>query len=437
VRSVYLRITLWSFATLVLSLAAFVWVTQTISQRAARQTGQFGKIQTVELEEAREAYEHGGPAQLSVFIGRLRRYLRGNHYLTDAAGRDILTGEDRSALVAAAIPEGEPPQRTHGPIVLMATSPDGKFRWVVEMSPPAMQWTSYLPYYALIFGAVALVCWLLALNIALPLRALARTVDRFGGGDLTARVNSLRKDEVGELSRAFDRMAERIATLLSAERRLLQDVSHELRTPLARLSFAAELIRTAKDPETAVARLKKEIHRLTDLVGALIQVTRAEGDPEANAQEALGLNELVTQVVEDCQVEADARGCHIALANSTALEVRGDRELLRRAIENVVRNSIRYAPPQSEVDVELDGSRSTARISVRDHGPGVPEEALSKIFQPFFRVDDSRDSATGGMGLGLAIARRAVGVHHGAMWARNAQPGLEVCIELPLPAQKH
>jgi two-component system sensor histidine kinase CpxA len=232
-------------------------------------------------------------------------------------------------------------------------------------------------------------------------------------------------------------MAERIGTLLSAERRLLQDVSHELRTPLARLSFAAELVRTAKDPETAVARLKKEIQRLTDLVGALLQVTRAEGDPAASSQDALRLNELVTQVVEDCRVEADARGCHIALLDSTPLEVRGDREILRRAIENVVRNSIRYAPPSSDVDVQLEGDRGNVRISVRDHGPGVPEEALSKIFQPFFRVDDSRDSATGGMGLGLAIARRAVGVHHGAMWARNAQPGLEVCIELPLPASKH
>ena len=200
-----------------------------------------------------------------------------------------------------------------GPVVVMAQSQDGRYHWIAEMRRPPVELKSYLPYYALIIGAVALVCWLLALNIASPLRGLARAVDRFGAGDLAARVNSDRRDEIGDLSRAFDRMAERIGTLLSAERRLLQDISHELRSPLARLSFAAELVRTAEDRETAVARLKKEIQRLTDLVGALLQVTRAEGDPLSAAPEDLRLDELVDEVVEDCQVEAGARGCHIAL----------------------------------------------------------------------------------------------------------------------------
>jgi two-component system sensor histidine kinase CpxA len=407
-------------------------VTQVVSFQISRRTGQFGQMQTLELIEAREAYENGGTAKLRDFMDRLHRYLHGDHYLTDAQGRDVLTGEDRSALVSAAVLEGDRPAKVHGNFVVMAKSSDGLYRWIIEMKPPPVELQSYLPYYAVIFGAVALVCWLLAVNIASPLRGLARTVDRFGAGDLAARVNSRRKDEIGELSRAFDRMAERIGTLLAAERRLLQDVSHELRSPLARLSFAAELVRTADDREAAVARLKKEIHRLTNLVGALLQVTRAEGDPEANSREPLQLNELLDEVVEDCQVEAEARGCRIALADSAPLEVCGDRELLRRAIENVVRNSIRYAPRESEVDVRLGRERDSARIWGRDHGPGVPEEAIEKIFQPFFRVDDSRDSSTGGTGLGLAIAKRAVGVHHGELWARNAEPGLQVCIELPL-----
>jgi two-component system sensor histidine kinase CpxA len=291
---------------------------------------------------------------------------------------------------------------------------------------------SFLPYYLLILGAVALVCWLLAVNIASPLRGLARTVDRFGAGDLGARVNSTRKDEIGELSRAFDRMAGRIGTLLTAERRLLQDVSHELRSPLARLSFAAELVRTAEDRDAAVERLKKEIQRLTGLVGALLQVTMAEGDPSSTAPERLRLDDLLMEVVDDCRLEADGQGCAIQLRAATPLTVLGDRELLRRAIENVLRNSIRYAPRESAVEVDLTAAKSTATISVRDYGPGVPEEALPKIFQPFFRVDDSRDSATGGMGLGLAIAMRAVGLHHGHLRARNAHPGLLVSIELPV-----
>jgi two-component system sensor histidine kinase CpxA len=227
-------------------------------------------------------------------------------------------------------------------------------------------------------------------------------------------------------------MAERIGTLLTAERRLLQDISHELRSPLARLSFAAELARTAEDRDAAIARMKKEIARLTDLVGGLIQVTRAEGDPAAGSSEGLRLDELLGEVVDDCRVEADARNCRLAFNAGREINMHGDREVLRRAVENVLRNAIRYTPAGTSVDIQLDDTEDAARISVRDYGPGVPAEALPKIFQPFFRVDDSRYTATGGVGLGLAIASRAIGLHHGKLWAENTDPGLKVWIELPL-----
>jgi two-component system, OmpR family, sensor histidine kinase CpxA len=158
---------------------------------------------------------------------------------------------------------------------------------------------------------------------------------------------------------------------------------------------------------TAAARIKKEIDRLTDLVGALLQVTRRE-------------------LLEDSRVESDAQGCRLRLESQGALKVSGDRELLRRAIENVLRNAIRHAPPGSPIEVTLDGNAGNALISVRDYGPGVSPEMLLKIFQPFFRVDHSRDSQTGGAGLGLAIAHRAVTAHRGQLSAENAAPGLRV-----------
>jgi two-component system sensor histidine kinase CpxA len=388
----------------------------------------------MELESASEAYESGGPRQLRIYVDRLRRYVAGQHFLTDGRGVDLLTSDDRFAMLADAVPEGGRPRHFGGPMVMMARSADGRYCWISKMDPPPMDIGNYLPYYALILGAVALLCWFLAMTIVSPLRVLKRTVDRFGAGDLTVRVNSRRRDEIGELSQAFDRMAERIGTLLSAERRLLQDISHELRTPLARLSFAAELVRTADDPEAAVARLKKEIQRLGDLLSTVLQVTRAEGDPQAAVFEDLRLDELLAEVVEDCRVEADARGCALVLECNQDAPIGGDRELLRRALENVIRNAIRYAPAESTVKVELTAKTAadTARISVRDYGPGVPEDALTKIFQPFFRVDDARESSTGGVGLGLAIAMRAVGLHRGSIVARNAHPGLQVSIELPL-----
>jgi signal transduction histidine kinase len=429
VRSVHVKIMIWCFATLLLSLVAFIGVSMYVSITSRH--GERGGGFRLNLEDAVSAYESGGPAALAARLTKYKRYLGDDHYLTDRRGQDLVTGEDRSALLAAV--SANHPKPVNGRMLLVIASADDRYRLMIRFSGRVNFWT-YLPYYLLILAAVALVCWVLAINIASPLRGLARSVDRFGGGDLSVRVNSKRKDEIGELSRAFDRMAERIGTLLTAERRLLQDISHELRSPLARLSFAAELIRTAEDRDAAVARLKKEIARLADLVGGLIQVTRAEGDPSASNAEDVRLDELLDEIVEDCQMEAEARGCHIALEAHPRIAMRGDRELLRRAIENVVRNSIRYTPGGGAVDVKLGATKDAARICVRDYGPGVPQDVLPKIFQPFFRVDDSRDTSTGGIGLGLAIAYRAIGIHHGRLWAENVKPGLMVWIELPLVA---
>ena len=245
-------------------------------------------------------------------------------------------------------------------------------------------------------------------------------------------MNSKRRDEIGDLARSYDQMAERIQTLLAAERRLLQDISHELRSPLARLSFAAELTKTAEDRTAAAARLRKEIDRLTSLVGALLQMTRLEGDPSSRSMEEATLGPLLEELVDDCRVEAEARGCRILLQTGASVKVQADRELLRRAAENILRNAIRYAPEGTSIDIALESSGNTALITVRDYGLGVPLESLPKIFTPFFRVDASRDNTTGGAGLGLSIAHRAVSLHHGRLLARNVEPGLLVSIELPI-----
>jgi two-component system, OmpR family, sensor histidine kinase CpxA len=264
-------------------------------------------------------------------------------------------------------------------------------------------------------------CWLLAWRIASPLQSMVNTLDRFGHGDLTARVNSHRHDEIGKLGAAFDRMAERIGTLLTSQRRLLEDVSHELRSPLARLSFAAELAGTADNRGAAVTRLKKEIQRLTDLVDALLQTMQAEGEPHAISQEDVELSTLLSEIVEDCKVEAEACECSVAL-HGQATTIQGERELLRRAVENIVRNGIRYSPEASTIDVAFGADDHAAYIFIRDYGPGVPQDSLNKIFEPFFRVDDSRNRSTGGVGLGLAIAHRSIISHDGVSGRRTPIP---------------
>ena len=430
-RSIFAKILLWSFGTLVVSLIAFVAISRFLSDRAYRRGEPLRSPLAMQAEHARQAFEAGGRQQLAVYLEQLYTFFPDDHHLTDTTGKDVLTGEDRSSLLAQARTRPGMPGFGRGRMVMATPTADGRYRFIAVVERRPLDLWSFIPYYLLVLLAVAFLCYLLATNLATPLRVLGQTVERFGKGNLSARVNSRRQDEIGELSRAFDQMAERIQTLLTAERRLLQDISHELRSPLARLSFGVELVRTADDREGAVARLKKEIDRLTHLVGGLLQVTRVEGDPASLKQEVFSLNGLLLELAADVAIEADVRGCHLVVKEEEQITVRADHELLRRAVENILRNAIRHAPEGTAIEMKLDCQPSTVSITVRDYGPGVPEEMLSSIFKPFFRVDSSRDSASGGVGLGLAIAKSAIALHRGNLSAANMHPGLLVCIELP------
>jgi two-component system sensor histidine kinase CpxA len=430
-RSLFAKILVWSFGTMAVALVAYWLITVNVTNRTARRGGFFGRARAMQLEDARAAYQSGGAPALSAYMKRLDRYFPGEHYLTDEAGKDLETGVDRSALLAQTTPPPSFWRATADRMVLKESTPDNAYHFIVVVHRQAVFW-ELLPYYLLILGVVALFSYILAIHLATPLRALRKAVQQFGRGDLSARANSRRRDEIGELSCAFDQMAERIQTLLTAERRLLQDISHELRSPLARLSFAVELARTAGDREAAIARMKKEVDRLSSLVGGLLQVTRVEGDPASRSSEDLSLDRLLREVVDDCSIEAATRGCRIALDAPASVHLRGDAELLRRAFENVLRNAVRHSPAGSPIEVSLRTSPKDVTIAIRDYGPGVPEELLSQIFKPFFRVESARDSASGGVGLGLAIAQRAVALHHGKLEARNMKPGLQITVELPV-----
>ncbi len=437
-RSLFAKMTVWSLVVIALALIGVRQIGGFVQRSATRRSGTFGRFPnrrpnaSMQLDDARAAFESGGPQKLQAYLDRLKHYTQDSHYLLDATGKDLLDGADRSELMTQA---GTPPSEffrsADDPIVFMRTSEDGKFHFIGVVHVP-VPFTDTLPYYLLILAVVVIFGFLLAVYIGSPLRALRDAVDRFGRGDLTARVNSRRGDEFGVLAKSFDQMAGRIETLMTAERRLLQDISHELRSPLARLSFCVELARTAEDREAAVARIKKEVDRLSSLVGALLQVTRAEGDLTQREMEDVDLRALLTELADDCSIEADKRHCEVTVDAPEAVILRGDRELLRRAIENVLRNAIRYAPEGTPIEVKLDPNPEFAEISIRDYGDGVPEDMLTQIFKPFFRVAEARDTASGGVGLGLAIAQRAVALHQGTMEARNMKPGLLVAVELPL-----
>jgi signal transduction histidine kinase len=291
---------------------------------------------------------------------------------------------------------------------------------------------TFLPYYFLVIGASVALCWLAWAGVVSPVRRIAGTIALFGQGNLSVRVDSKRQDEIGQLGRTFNQMAERLELLIVSERRLLGDISHELRSPLARLKFAIKLARTSADSKAALDRIERDVNRISSLVADIVQINFIEAGPAGQAAEIAGAGDIMDEVIRECAMEAEIRGCRIAVKGRLGGQVRGNRELLRRAVENVVRNGIRYSPEHSTIDVSIAEDARAATIAVRDYGPGVPEDALKRIFDPFFRVEEARDAMGGGSGLGLSIAKQAVQVHHGSIVAENASPGLRVKITIPL-----
>jgi two-component system sensor histidine kinase CpxA len=250
----------------------------------------------------------------------------------------------------------------------------------------------------------------------------------------------VRRDEVAGLMRDFDAMAERIETLLKAQSRLLNDISHELRSPLARLNVALGLARQRAGVESAdmLDRIELEASRLNELIGRILTLARLEDGEQRVPQTPVPLNDIVISVTEDAEFEAQARHCHVRTSIPEGnWEVSGNASLLHSAVENVVRNAIRYTQEGTSVDIELarivTGGTQQAVVRVSDSGSGVPQEALAKLFEPFYRLDDARGRQTGGVGLGLAITERAVRFHGGKVTASNRNGGgLVVEIRLPL-----
>jgi signal transduction histidine kinase len=428
-KSIFVKIFLLFCATLLVCLAGLELTNWLRNRYTPERHDFFSRSLSLQVAEASHAYETGGKVALREYVGRLESMFPGRHTLVDHNGIDVLTGADRSGELRNAGPHWSP--GTQSRMLLAWPSRDGKYRLIINAPAPPGPW-SPIPYYLWIGAAAFAFSYILTLLLGSPLRSLEQVVQRFGSGDLSARAETRRKDEFGKLAGSFNLMAERIETLLTAERRLLQDVSHELRSPLARLEFAVELARNSPDRGKALDRIKKEGDRLSTLVSELLQVTRAESDPQSRNLAPIGLRGLLEDVIADTCVESEARSVAVLLTAGEPLELKGDRELLRRAIENVLRNAIRYAPETSTVEIALHKRAESAIITVRDEGPGVPEESLSNLFKPFFRVEADRNrDGGGGVGLGLSIAERAVALHQGQIRARNARPGLLVEIELP------
>lgn len=292
----------------------------------------------------------------------------------------------------------------------------------------------YAPITAFIL-AMLLGSSLISLFITSPIRSLRRTTQSFGLKDLSARVDPSvadRKDAIGELGRDFNRMASRLDDTLKSQHQLLRDVSHELRSPLARIQVASTLAEQKTGSSIELDRIDQETQRLDGLIEIILRLTRLNNSPELNF-EPLELDELIDDVAQDARYEYQNTSKQVVVNLGSLPTIQADYENLRSALDNIVRNAMYYTAEDSAVTISANANASGLVIIIRDHGPGVPEEHLNRLFEPFFRSDSSRNEKTGSNGVGLAITHRIIELHGGKVWARNASSGgLVVTVQLPL-----
>lgn len=404
-----------------------------------------------------DAYEQEGPAQADATLAAITREYHFRVWLYFADGSPIGTGapiddDDARDLISRAM-AGDDVETASGSGGYLAarriTGRSGKNYVFVWESPFRLR--SPLPIAGAQFSirvialtlTAGLVCLWLTLHITRPIRTLRGAARQFAEGNLSVRIGERsefrRRDELSELAREFDRMAERIEDLVVSQQQLLGDISHELRSPLARLSLALDLARRrVGDNVPEHQRIEREIHRLNELIEQLLTLARLQGESRLMRQlrpDSINLKELIHEVAQDARFEAEAAGKTVIVSSDVDSTLRGSRALLRSAIENVVRNAVRHAPEQSAVTMAMTRDAEAGRVAivVTDRGPGVPPQALGRLFDPFYRVDEARDRASGGVGLGLAITRQAMLVHGGAATAEN-HPGGGLVVRLELPA---
>ena len=286
-----------------------------------------------------------------------------------------------------------------------------------------------------------LVCLLLARYLTAPIRQLQSAVRRFARGDMAVRVGPVmgdRQDEIGDLGKDFDTMAAQIESLVDAHEELLRDVAHELRSPLTRLNVALEITRkhTGKETKRYIDRIGQEADKLSQLITQLLTWSRLENSDVAVQMRPVALEDIISRIAKDADFEGQMRNCTVSFSCQEKCMIEVDGTLIRSALENVVRNALRFTPDGTEVEIAQkvihQNGTGQAVVIIKDFGHGVSADALDDLFKPFFKANHPQNRSSGGTGLGLAIAHRAVTLHHGRIAAEN-RPGGGLIVEIQLP----
>ena len=441
-RSLYLKIFIWFWLAMIIInvvlFAAFALTRPTPTRRSWRDLTQVGP----NAQKAAEIYEQSGAGALTAALNATERVTGVSATFFDDGGKELsgrAVPPGAPDLIAKAVESHEIEFNFAGQNTLVArpvvSAKGQRYMYVAHIPrPPFQPITQGLGLRLLVVLVIGGVfCYWLARYLTTPLLKLRTTTNELAEGNLGARVATKlakRRDEVGQLGRDFNVMAEQLESMVKAQQRLLGDISHELRSPLARLGVALGLARQRSGAEAngALDRIERESDNLNEMISQLLTLTRLESGTDGRKRTDVDLAALVREVADDADFEARSVNRSVQVVSSDDCSIHGVEELLRSAVENVVRNAVRYTPEGTAVEVALrkqnGGSDNFAVISVRDRGKGVPDEALERIFRPFYRTEDARDRQSGGgTGLGLAITERAVRMHGGSVQAINASGG--------------
>jgi two-component system sensor histidine kinase CpxA len=400
------------------------------------------------LNTALNAYELSGPAAFRSHIRDLPAMRHRDLCLFDQLGRPLV--EDRGHYSFHALMAQEVLQSGHSELLRLGFRV--LYAWPLQ-SASGQHYAAVLTIFAPVFGTPrfwfnlttgmlpgGLVCLIFSFYLTRPITKLQSAARRLANGELDARAGALgfgRRDELGDLARDFDTMAEQIQLLMTAQRRFVADVSHELGAPLTRMHLALALLRRQFPnlESGALVRIERETDRLSKLVQQLLLLAGLEaGRIPAETFAPVSIRSLCASIIEDADFVAAHANCHVT-GSQQDVTLLAYPNLLRGAIDNVLRNAIRYAPAGTEIqlDCKVDPIQHEVTVEILDCGPGVPDAMLADIFKPFFRTAPGRETSSGGTGLGLAIASEAVRLHDGTIEARNRKSGgLQVTIKLPL-----
>ena len=456
--NLFVKIFLWFLAALALMVSVVVFLNWTVQTEpvVSRWRVSVRNQTNIYADTAAQIYGSEGEPGLGQFLERIRKpenigevdLIAENGKAWMSAGANPETYRDlvAQALASDTVEIENQPEFATAVSARKFSLPNGeRFVLIVRWERPRFTpffgdspWR-YLRYGGLLLAALVL-CWLLAKYLSSPIGKLRRATQKLADGDLSTRVApqmGWRRDELASLAKDFDVMAERIETLITSQKRLSRDVSHELRSPLARMNVALEIAKQKSNGEASPVfqRIETESQRLNDMISRLLTLSKLETGSKDFDRRELNLKSLVEQIAADADYEASGKGRSVRVVRADDCRIIGGDSLIRSAVENVLRNAVRYTKEGTSVDVSLVSSGGKATVQIVDHGDGVPDSELSNLFRPFYRVGEARDRGSGGTGLGLAIAEQAILAHNGKITAKNEGDGLSVEIVLNCVAQ--